>query len=179
MSGDTVPSLPRRNSHPDDRAHPPTIIVVHPRERRSKCTVNGLRGRDGFVFWKYPGQGPQSLENYVRLGFGGPAIDPGDAGKGLLILDGTWRWAETMERDYEDLPIRSLPPLQTAYPRVSRTYDDPDGGLATIEALYAAYRVMGRDTDGLLDDYHWAEEFCESNRAVIGNDPRSHTEIPS
>jgi len=57
--------------------------------------------------------------------------------------------------------------LQTAYPRVSKTYDDPAGGLATIEALYAAYHLMGRPTQGLLDDYHWAEEFLEVNREIL------------
>lgn len=145
---------------------PPTIIVVHPKERRSKCSVQPLRETEGFIFWKYPNRGPESLEGYVRLGFGGPVIGPDDANAGLLILDGTWRWTETMEEDYAGLPVRSLPELETAYPRVSKTYDDPHGGLATIEALYAAYHLMGRDTTGLLDEYHWREEFLDRNREV-------------
>jgi len=53
--------------------------------------------------------------------------------------------------------------VQTAYPRVSKTYDDPAGGLATVEALYAAYRLLGRPTEGLLDHYRWAEEFLRRN----------------
>jgi len=146
---------------------PPTIIIVHPKERRSKCTVAPLRGRDGFVFWKYPRRGSQSLENYVRLGFGGPVISREDAERGLLVLDGTWRWTQQMERDVAEVPVRSLPELQTAYPRVSKMFDDPPGGLATIEALYAAYRLMGRDTSGLLDDYHWAEKFRQRNRNLL------------
>ncbi|MFQ5730864.1 MAG: hypothetical protein ACE5KM_02800 [Planctomycetaceae bacterium] len=151
---------------------PPTIIVVHPRERRSKCSVNGLRNREGFVFWKYPNRGRESVDGYVRLGFGGPQIGPADAAKGLLILDGTWRWTATMERNFTEIPVRSLPPdLQTAYPRVSKTYDDPDGGLATIEALFAAYRLMDRDTAGLLDDYRWADEFIENNAAALTTPP--------
>ena len=149
-----------------DATYPPTIIVVHPKERRSKCSVQPLREKDGFVFWKYPNRGEESLEGYVRLGFGGPVIGPDDAECGLLILDGTWRWAESMEEDFVDVPIRSLPEIETAYPRVSKTYDDPHGGLATIEALYAAYHLMGRDTAGLLDEYHWREEFLERNTDV-------------
>ncbi|MEX0702871.1 MAG: hypothetical protein WD069_12315 [Planctomycetales bacterium] len=142
----------------------PTIIVVHPKERRSKCSVEPLRGRDGFLFWKYPARGGESLENYVRLGIGGPPLGPEDARRGLLVLDGTWRRAAAMEKDYADVPIRSLPPWQTAYPRVSKTFDDPAEGLATIEALFAAYTILGRDTRGLFDHYRWAERFLERNR---------------
>lgn len=146
---------------------PTTIVVVHPTERRSKCSVHPLRGRDGFAFWTYPARGEEPLEGYVRLGFGGPQIGPDDRARGLLVLDGTWRRVERMERDYADVPVRSLPELVTAYPRVSKTYDDPAGGLATIEAIYAAWRLMGRDTAGLLDEYRWAEEFLERNRGRL------------
>jgi pre-rRNA-processing protein TSR3 len=144
---------------------PPTIIVVHPRERASKCTVETLRGRDGFVFWTFPDMGPEPLDGYVRLGIGGPVLSADDADRGLLVLDGTWRLADRMEKFFRHLPLRTLPPIQTAYPRVSRLYPDPQSGLATIEALYAAYRTIKRPCDGLLDSYRWAAEFLERNRA--------------
>jgi len=32
-----------------------------------------------------------------------------------------------------------------------------------LEALYIAYRVLGRPTEGLLDHYRWAEEFLRLN----------------
>lgn len=142
---------------------PPTIVVVHPKERRSKCSVAPLRGRDDFLFRTYPKQGPESLDRYVRLGIGGEVLSPNDAQHGLLVLDGTWRWAAAMESDYEHVPLRSLPEIHTAYPRVSKTFDDPAGGLATVEAIYAAYQLMGRNVAGLLDDYHWADEFLSLN----------------
>ncbi len=72
---------------------PPTIIVVHPKEKRSKCTVEPLRGREGFSFWKFPNRGTESLDGYVRLGLGGPELSADDADSGLLVLDGTWRLA--------------------------------------------------------------------------------------
>lgn len=146
---------------------PPTIVVVHPKERRSKCSVAPLRGREDFIFWTYPRRGPQPLDNYVRLGIGGELISPADAERGLLVLDGTWRWAEAMEADYAQVPVRSLPRIETAYPRVSKMFDDPDGGLATVEAIYAAYRLIGRDATGLLDHYHWAKEFLSRNEHVF------------
>ncbi len=141
----------------------PTIIVVHPKERPSKCTVAPLRNQDGFVFWKYPRRPDVSLENYVRLGIGGPELSTDDADQGLLVLDATWRYAAQMEEQYADLPVRSLPPWKTAYPRSSKVFEDPDGGLATIEAIFAAYVALGHDTTGLLDSYYWADEFLSLN----------------
>jgi pre-rRNA-processing protein TSR3 len=157
-----------------------TIIVVHPRERRAKCTVQALRKRPGFQFYKHP-RVPNKLPGYVRLGFGGPILGPADADSGLLVLDGTWRWVEPMERLVASVPIRSLPPLKTAYPRSSKVSDDPDGGLATIEAIYAAYRLLGRDTTSLLDHYHWGEQFIAQNAefwpAEMRPDPKNCDEF--
>ena len=146
---------------------PATIIVVHPKERRSKCSVQPLRGREGFAFWKYPRRGAEPLEGYVRLGIGGPQLTSSDADRGLLLLDGTWRYAAAMERDYAELPVRSLGPWETAYPRSSKLFEDPETGLATIEALVAAYVQMGRPVDGLLDSYQWQAEFLERNASLI------------
>ncbi len=145
----------------------PTIIVVHPKERASKCTVAPLKGREGFVFWKFPKRGPEPLDNYVRLGMGGPLLSPLDADCGLLVLDGTWKWAERMESEFADLPVRSLPDWKTAYPRVSKVHEDPNNGLATIEAIFAAYIHLGRSTESLLDEYHWADQFLALNQELI------------
>ena len=140
------------------RAWPPTVVVVHPRERRSKCSVRALRDRDGFAFCNFPHM-PYALSGYVRLGLGGPLLSGADVGCGLLVLDGTWRHVRPMEKTFADAPVRSLPPLVSAYPRTSKQFGDPDGGLATIEAIYAAYRILRRDTAGLLDHYLWADAF--------------------
>ena len=59
-SSDCPPQLPKMAEHP------PTIIVVHPRERRQKCTVEPLRGRAGFVFWRFPETGPEPLEGHEQ-----------------------------------------------------------------------------------------------------------------
>ncbi|MBD3674175.1 MAG: hypothetical protein HUJ26_11690 [Planctomycetaceae bacterium] len=144
-------------------SHPPTIIVVHRRERRSKCSVEPLRENPEFQFLTYPQDEDPIPANYIRLGIGGPILSQEDAESGLLVLDATWRLVEKMEKRYADVPVRSIPTYQTAYPRVSKVHDDPSAGLATIEAVYAAYRHLGRSTDGLLDHYQWAEEFLAKN----------------
>lgn len=157
--------------------HPPTIIVVHPKERRAKCTVRPLRPRADFRFCNYP-RVPAIPAGYVRLGLGGPVLSAADAEAGLLFLDGTWRWAERMEGLVAEVPVRTLPPLVTAYPRTSKVSEDPASGLATIEAVYAAFRLLGRSTEGLLDHYHWAEEFLARNAGVWG-DSQAKCQAPS
>jgi pre-rRNA-processing protein TSR3 len=141
----------------------PTVIVRHSRENPRKCSILPLRGRDGLVFLNYPVAERPPLEGYVRLAAEGPPLSAADAGSGLLLLDGSWRWAASMTRDFADVPPRSLSGYRTAYPRVSKLGTDPDNGLASVEALYAAYRVLGRSTAGLLDHYRWAEEFLRLN----------------
>jgi pre-rRNA-processing protein TSR3 len=146
---------------------PPTIIVVHPKERRSKCTVEPLRGRPGFAFWKFPQIGSEPLAGYVRLGLGSEPLTPSDCERGLLVLDGTWRLAARMEAPFVGLPVRSLLPWRTAYPRVSKLFHDPAQGLATIEALFAAFTQMGRPTIGVLDGYRWKDRFLGLNAEFL------------
>lgn len=141
----------------------PTIIVVHRRERRSKCSVESLREREEFQFLTYPQDEDPIPDDYVRLGIGGPMLSEADASSGLLVLDATWRLVGKMEKRYANVPVRSIPTYQTAYPRVSKVHEDPSAGLATIEAVYAAYRHLGWETDTLLDHYQWADEFLRLN----------------
>ena len=147
--------------------NPTTIIVVHRAEKRSKCSVEPLRKTGEFIFWRHPKRGVEPVEGYVRLGLGGPQLSLEDRERGLLLLDGSWRWAAKMEKSYTDVPVRSLGPWQTAYPRQSRVFEDPAEGLATIEALYAALCQMGRRSDGLLASYYWGDEFLRKNRELI------------
>jgi rRNA small subunit aminocarboxypropyltransferase len=142
---------------------PPTIIVRHPAESPRKCSVWPLRGRPDVVFLPYPVRQRPDLAGYVRLAAEGPPLTAADAEAGVLLLDGSWRWAEAMTRDFADVPPRSLSGWKTAYPRVSKLGTDPGNGLASIEALVIAYHVLGRPIDGLLDHYHWAEPFLAAN----------------
>jgi pre-rRNA-processing protein TSR3 len=145
-------------------AFPPTVIVRHPRENPRKCSVIPLKGRPDVLFLSYPVRQPPPLENYVRLAIDGPELSAADASHGILLLDGSWRWSNPMNRDFAHVQPRSLSRIITAYPRKSKLGQDPEEGLASIEALYAAYQILGRPTQGLLDQYRWAEEFLQLNR---------------
>jgi pre-rRNA-processing protein TSR3 len=145
---------------------PITIIVRHPKENPKKCSVLPLKGRSDISFVHYPVKTPLPLEGYIRLAAEGPPLTLDDRACGILLLDGSWRWAEAMTKAFEHVPPRSLKGYQTAYPRVSKLGTDPDNGLASIEALYLAYHILGRPTDGLMDHYRWADDFLRINGFV-------------
>jgi pre-rRNA-processing protein TSR3 len=144
-------------------AFPVTVIIRHPRENPRKCSILPLRGRPDLVFLKHPVRERPALSSYVRLAAEGPELSAADAGCGLLLLDGSWRRADSMTQAFLDVPPRSLHGYRTAYPRVSKLGTDPDNGLASVEALFVAYHILGRPTEGLLDHYRWAEEFLRRN----------------
>jgi pre-rRNA-processing protein TSR3 len=68
-----------------------------------------------------------------------------------------------MASSFEEIPKRSLHGYRTAYPRVSKQGTDPDNGLASVEAIYLAYHILGRSTEGLLAHYLWAGDFLRLN----------------
>ena len=68
-----------------------------------------------------------------------------------------------MNQAFREVPPRCLHGYQTAYPRRSKRGTDPENGLASIEALFVAYYLLGRPTDELLQHYRWAEDFLRLN----------------
>jgi pre-rRNA-processing protein TSR3 len=148
-----------------------TIIVRHPRENPKKCSILPLQGRDDVRILTYPLSDPPSFAGYIRLAAEGPALGDADRAAGILLLDGSWRSAGKMIAQFEAVPPRSLAGWQTAYPRVSKQGTDPANGLASIEALFIAYRLLGRPTVGLLDHYRWADQFLELNGLAADKSP--------
>ncbi len=148
-------------------AFPPTVIVRHTHENPRKCSVLPLKGRPDLLFLNYPVKERPSLEGYIRLAAEGLELTAADANHGVLLLDGSWRWAGVMTSDFADVPPRSLHGYRTAYPRISKQGTDPDNGLASVEALFLAHHILGRSTAGLLDHYRWAKEFLRLNNIDI------------
>jgi pre-rRNA-processing protein TSR3 len=130
-----------------------------------------LKGRADVLFLGYPVTCLPCLEGYVRLAAEGPELSAADGELGILLIDGSWRWADSMTAAFAHVPARSLHGVRTAYPRVSKLGTDPDNGLASIEALYMAHHILGRPTDGLLDGYRWATEFLALNGLATADSP--------
>ncbi len=139
----------------------PAAVIRHGKERRSKCTLEPLRGRRDVRFYEAKRDFHFDASGYILLAVDGEVLTRKDAGKPLLILDAAWRYLPQLEACLEgDPPRRSLPPeAKTAYPRTSKVFDDPPGGLASVEALYLAKRILGQDDPSLLDRYLWKDAF--------------------
>lgn len=152
------------------QSYPHTIIVRHRKENLRKCSLRGLEVRDDLDFYTYPKTLPTDLQGYIVLDIDAPPLSPADGERGLLLVDGTWRYAETMvgalqrEGLLDTTVARSLPGhYRTAYPRRQDDCPDPERGLASVEALYLAYLLLDRPTEGILDHYYWKQQFLEVN----------------
>jgi pre-rRNA-processing protein TSR3 len=141
----------------------PVTVIRHPRERISKCSLRHLHDRPEFTFHKATKGFSIDATGYLLLALDAPTLMPADVGHPLLVLDSTWRWLPELEGCLQGEPIRrSLPKVSTAYPRVSQVYEDPEGGLASVEAVYLAKRILGENDPSLLDGYHWKDEFLRN-----------------
>lgn len=155
---------------------PIALIIVRRGENRAKCTIQPLRGTPGLAFLAYPLGTAPDLTRHLLLAPDAPPLTAADAGRPLLLLDANWRHAPVMRRAIGPVESRSIPAgWRTAYPRRSKTGSDPDGGLATVEALFAALCVLGRRDDALLRFYPWRDAFLELNRDRLAAAGRTGT----
>jgi pre-rRNA-processing protein TSR3 len=172
----------------------PFIIAIrHAKEKRAKCSLTGIETQPGTWFRRAKPGFSLDGTGCLLLTPGAPTISPQDAflteaeeqtlasagrgefilhdGRGralrpVLLLDSVWRLLPGMRRKISGAPVeRSLPGwVTTAYPRISKMTEDPEDGLATIEALYAALALMGFECPELLDGYLWKDAFLASFR---------------
>ena len=146
----------------------PILIIVRRGEDPAKCTVRPLRGTPGLDFLSYPLRQKPDLSRHLLLAPDAPPLTPADAGRPLLLLDASWRHAASIRQAVEPVEARSIPPgWLTAYPRRSKTHADPETGLATVEALFAARCTLGIRDDSLLRFYPWREAFLDLNRVRL------------
>lgn len=143
-------------------------IIRHRKENLKKCSLRGLEPRPDFQFFTYPIKDVPDFSGSILLTLDAPVLTKEDAGHPLLLIDATWRYADKIAEvhyfDLKDCIKRSLPPgIQTAYPRKQEDCKEPTRGLASIEALYVAFKILGYETEGLLDHYYWKQAFIDKN----------------
>jgi len=143
----------------------PVTIIRHSKERRSKCSLTPLEGREEISFFRARTGWSFDATGFTVLGLDAPILSSADVGRPLLLLDSTWRLLPQLESCLVGTGVRrSLPSIQTAYPRVSKISHDPLGGLASVEALYFAQYLLGTTDVTILDQYHWREPFIGAMR---------------
>ncbi len=140
----------------------PISVIRHQKERRSKCSLTALEEREDITFYKANQDWSFDVTGFTVLALDAPELSVADAGRPLLLLDSTWRLLPQLQAHLYGCAVsRTLPAVDTAYPRVSKLTKDPFGGLASIEALYLAKLVLGERDDSLLESYYWREEFWD------------------
>lgn len=147
-------------------------IIVDHGETPNKCTILPLAYRSDFTILR--GRVSEALRADVLLHPEGAPLDslrfPPGAVKRLAAIDCIWRRLEPiLEGIDQPHPLRARIPdgFLTAYPRTSRKDFDPDGGLATIEAIFIAAAFLGSWDQSLLREYFFAEQFLEMNRKTF------------
>ena len=145
--------------------YPPTLILRHARENLRKCSLRGLEGSEDLRFFTYPKEPLSDLSGYLLLKVGAPPLTLADRDRGLLLIDGTWRLAQKMERQLpQKIEERSLPgTYRTAYPRRQTDCPDPEAGLSSVEALFLATLLLGRPASHFLEHYYWKDRFLLLN----------------
>lgn len=143
------------------------LIYRDPRESAAKCSLTPLRGKPAITFVPHRIDRRVDVGRRLLLHPDGELLSSADAGLPLLVVDCSWRRLPQLlaALDGELIP-RRLPPLVTAYPRVSRQFADPQAGLASVEALYAALAILGEPRAELLEGYRWAEPFLAANPSL-------------
>ncbi|MBK8098872.1 MAG: hypothetical protein IPK26_17295 [Planctomycetes bacterium] len=141
-----------------------TTVIRHYRERIAKCSLRFLHERPEMTFLRCRPGFTFDATGFTVLAVEAPPLSLADAGRPFLLLDSTWRWLPQLQACLCGVWVpRSIPGnVKTAYPRSSKVFDDPPAGLASIEALYLARRLLGDDDPSLLDGYHWKEPFLTS-----------------
>ncbi len=139
-------------------------VIRHPRENKKKCSLRHLHDNPNFEFFNASEDFSFDATGYTLLEIDAPAMSEADADRPILLLDSTWFLLPKIRaKVYGDFVPRSLPPtIKTAYPRVSKMHNDPSG-LATIEALYAAMRAIGKQDPTVIRQYTFAKKFLEIN----------------
>lgn len=154
------------------------LIYRDPRESAAKCSLTPLRGMESIRFV------PHRVDRRVQVGERtllhpeGELLTAADTGRGLLLVDCSWRRLPQLLGMLDGTLVpRRLPALVTAYPRKSRQFEDPASGLASVEALYAALALLGNPRPELLAQYRWAREFLDANAGLArtsGSGPEIH-----
>ena len=141
------------------------ILIVHdPREPAKKCSLTPLRGMPGVRFVSVRGGKRVDAGRRIWLHPEGEELSQADRGIGLLLVDCTWRRLPKLSTCIDgELLRRRLPRLVTAYPRRSKLAPDPEHGLASVEALYAATALLDGPRPELLAQYRWSAEFLAAN----------------
>lgn len=162
-------------------------VVVDHGETPNKCTILPLRGRSDFTITKIRSAQPGMLNAPLLLHPDGEClseIDPAIRAQasGIAAIDSIWRRLPVILKAVapHGRLVRIPAGYVTAYPRRAKIraenrlltegrdkLNDPEGGLATIEALFLGALWCGHYDPTLLANYHCGAEFILKNSDML------------
>lgn len=152
-------------------------ILIDKKENKKKCSLSPLSGKKNFFFSNfYSGLDPiKPLSSDILLHVDGEDLDKlteryKEKNKpihSIALIDCNWRKVEPlMSRLEKPWPVLAkIPPgFKTAYPRKSKNPGvDPEGGLASVEALFIASAFLSVWNMDLLEKFHFKDSFLQMN----------------
>lgn len=150
-------------------------VIVDVGETPNKCTILPLRHRKDFHLTSVKGRRSfDPFRSEVLLHHEGQCLTELRKSlkmvQGIACIDCVWRRLDgLLKRVAPPLPLLARIPdgFVTAYPRKSAQSTDPDGGLATIEAIFVAAALLGHWDPSLLSEYHFGRKFVEMNQKLF------------
>ena len=121
----------------------PVSVIRHQKERRSKCSLTALEEREDITFYKANQGWSFDVTGFTVLALNAPELSVADAGRPLLLLDSTWRLLPQLQTHLYGCAVsRTLPAVDTAYPRVSKLTKDPFGRVKKSCSKSPALKVL-------------------------------------
>jgi pre-rRNA-processing protein TSR3 len=146
-------------------------VILDHGESPNRCTIAPLADRADFrlIYVRGSGERPQGpFASPILLHPDGECLTRVAQTEvtGIATIDCVWkrlppllaRLAGPVPR-----PVRIPAGFETAYPRRNKHGLDPDGGLATIEAIFIAAALAGHWDETLLARYYFGRRFIELN----------------
>jgi ribosome biogenesis protein Tsr3 len=148
-------------------------ILMDKKENPRKCTILPQKHRPDFKIRYFQRQAPiPAFSAELLLHIDGECLSTLGESKlnSFALIDCNWRKVDgALKRVARPIPRLARIPdgFVTAYPRRNREGNDPESGLATIEALFIAAAFLKNWDETLLDNYHFKDSFLELNRDVF------------
>lgn len=147
-------------------------IFVDHGETPNRCTILPLVYRDDFTILRKKFLSP--LRSEVLLHPDGLPLHEFNQDSvqvtSLAAIDCVWKRLDPLLKSLPNpSPLKVAIPegFVTAYPRVAKNNADPEGGFATIEALFIAAAFLGVWDQSLLCEYYFGESFLTLNREAF------------
>lgn len=146
-------------------------VYVDHGETPNRCTILPLAYRSDFTILRRKFLNPLISEVLLHPeGILLSEIDKSIKVSSLAAIDCVWRRLDPLVQSLPQpapLKVRIPEGFVTAYPRVAKNNADPEGGFATIEALFIGAAFLGHWDTSLLREYYFADDFLQKNAKIF------------